>query len=594
MSRSRRLMRRRGIDRRSIHSRARDLAAQRVDVPLAADEAAWLEQHLADCQTCRAAATAYATDHRALRGLRAVELEPPRDLWARTHAALEREGFGRAASEPGWSAGQSSRRRLPLGVLSGVAVVAVVIGASLLSGGWLDSPVAVESLPSASAAVAAASPVSTPGPTPIVVGAGSVRWVGTAADGALAYSDTDIAEVCAEESKLDCAPVSGHNATPVDLKVKPRSITQSPVGDQAVVVGSDGAGGDTVVVVVLPPPSHTPVVATPSPTPTESGSPPTPAATPSSDPTESVEPTPAETPDVTATSEPTVSPTASASGSPVETPEPTLAASLAIATGVNVVGGSAAYSPDGDWFAFTARAADGSAGPDIYVWQTGDASARALTDDHRSVFGSWIGGRLIGSRAVDSQTGDGSALVPESFVLDPSTGEALPLADPIWRPVVGPRGQWAVGWDGTLKSGPDGATVGPDSGTLVLARFDAADGALGDITDIVADEAIGDFEVRWDGSGRWLAVWLADETDPTLGRLSLYRLDPDSGRLERPKGAPQDVTASAGFSIGDGRLAWATPPGQGGEGSRVQVVAWTDEAVGAVESDPVEDVILIH
>ncbi len=76
--------------------------------------------------------------------------------------------------------------------------------------------------------------------------------------------------------------------------------------------------------------------------------------------------------------------------------------------------------------------------------------------------------------------------------------------------------------------------------------------------------------------------------------LSLFHLDQTDGTLERPKGAPDGVTALSGFSIGDGRLAWATPPGQGGEGSRVQIVAWTDEAVGAVESGPVEGVILVH
>jgi hypothetical protein len=54
------------------------------------------------------------------------------------------------------------------------------------------------------------------------------------------------------------------------------------------------------------------------------------------------------------------------------------------------------------------------------------------------------------------------------------------------------------------------------------------------------------------------------------------------------------MPALPGFSIADGRLAWATPRGQGGEGSRVQVVAWTDDAVGAVESGPVENVVVIH
>ena len=65
-------------------------------------------------------------------------------------------------------------------------------------------------------------------------------------------------------------------------------------------------------------------------------------------------------------------------------------------------------------------------------------------------------------------------------------------------------------------------------------------------------------------------------------------------RLDRPDGAPRDVAALPGFSIGDGRLAWATPPGQGGEGSRVQIVAWTADGVGTVETAPGEDVLVIR
>ena len=110
----------------------------------------------------------------------------------------------------------------------------------------------------------------------------------------------------------------------------------------------------------------------------------------------------------------------------------------------------------------------------------------------------------------------------------------------------------------------------------------------------VADGPVTEFDVRWDETGTWLAIWLADATDPAIGRLSLVHLDPTSGSLERPHGAPQDVTALPGFSIENGRLAWATPPGQGGEGSRVQIVAWTDKAVGAVESGPVQDVVVVH
>jgi hypothetical protein len=111
---------------------------------------------------------------------------------------------------------------------------------------------------------------------------------------------------------------------------------------------------------------------------------------------------------------------------------------------------------------------------------------------------------------------------------------------------------------------------------------------------VVTDAVVPEFDARWDETGTWLAVWLADPSDPTIGRLSLHHLDRTTGKIDRVHGAPKDVTALPGFSIGDGRLAWATPPGQGGEGSRVQVVAWSNDTVGAVESGPVENVVVIH
>ena len=41
-------------------------------------------------------------------------------------------------------------------------------------------------------------------------------------------------------------------------------------------------------------------------------------------------------------------------------------------------------------------------------------------------------------------------------------------------------------------------------------------------------------------------------------------------------------------------MAWATPPGQGGEGSRVQIAAWTKDAIGTVETVPGEDVVIVR
>ena len=216
-----------------------------------------------------------------------------------------------------------------------------------------------------------------------------------------------------------------------------------------------------------------------------------------------------------------------------------------------------------------------------------------MTDDHASVFGSWVGSRLIGSRPLAvAGTAD---LAASSFIIDPATGEETEIAAPVWRPNVDPDDRWAVVWDGTLRIDPDTHIAVPDKGSLVLRGYSRAEGVdLDGATATVVDGAVSDFDVRWDETGTWFAVWLADATDPSIGRLSLVHVDPVSGALDRPHGAPQDVTALPGFSIADGRLAWATPPGQGGEGSRLQIVAWTDEAVGAVESGPITDVVVIH
>jgi hypothetical protein len=584
MSRVQRIRRRRAGDSTAGHRRARDLAAERLDGPLQPGDGAWLDEHLAGCDTCRTVAVAYEADQAALRGLRDLGPEPPRDLWARTSAAIERE----AASRRTWP-------RPALGVLSGVAVVVVVIGASVLSGGFVDGPKTAIAPAASTPPVAIASSAATPGPTPITVGAGAVGWIGTSADGALAYNVTDVQTVCPPERQPDCAPVSDGNSRRVDLAIRPKSISQSPIQNQAVVVGTDAAGGDAVLVVSLP---------TAAPTATATSSP---AATPSLEPTATATSTstvvpasPGETPESTPSSEPTPTPMPSAMPTPTLTPTPSVAVTLAIVSGVKVVGQSAAYSPDGAWFAFTARPSDDSAGPDIYVWRVGDPLARPMTQDHVSVFASWIGSRMLGSRPATPATTAVPEVPAQSFVLDPSTGKETPIADAVWRPVADPSGRWAALWDGSVRVAPDGLTSVPAIGSLVLRAFTAkgimpsASPDPADVAAVVTDGPVADYDVRWDETGTWLAVWLADATDPAIGRLSLVRFDPASGRLERPHGAPQDVTALPGFSIANGRLAWATPRGQGGEGSRVQIVAWTKEAVGAVESGPVEDVVVIH
>ena len=597
MSRVERLRRRAGHDA-AIHERARRLAAEQIGGRLEFEDATWLDQHLGACRSCRAVATAYETDRIALRRLRSNEPEPPRDLWARTSAALERESASRGRSR---RRGSAQRRRIPaLGVLSGVAAIVIVVGASLLSNGFLGRGPATADVTGTPPPIANASIGTRPDATPIAVGAGSVGWIGTGSNGALAYNTAAVDEVCPVERKPDCAMVADRQSKPVSLTVRPKSVTRSPVRNEAIVVTNE-TGSDSVKVIALPAadpgvtptpkptvePTNTPE-ATPTTTPGASDVPSTKPSAPASS-----EPTPEVTPEAT----PAATPTASieATPSPLATPESTAATSLAIVSGVRVIGESAAYSPDGEWFAFTARPSNGSAGPDIYVWRVGDRAARKVTSDHVSVFASWAGDDLIGSRPTVTP-GDTSEVSARSFVVNPATGRETDLGGTAWRPIVDPTGAWALTWDGTVSLATDGLSIAPATGSLELRKYSARDGidTGGGAGSVVSDSHVAEFDARWDETGKWLAIWLADPSDPSLGRLSLHHFDPTTGELERMHGAPKDVTALPGFSIGDGRLAWATPPGQGGEGSRVQIVAWTGDSVGAVESGPVDGVVVIH
>jgi hypothetical protein len=572
------------------HERARTRLAERMDGPLGLAESTWLDEHLAGCPSCTAVANAYEDDRLALRAMRERTPEPPRDLWARTAAGIE------AAGPKGRAARGGARRSVPVGALSGVMVVAVVVGASLLSGGvplGRPAPAATPGIASGGGAPSPA-PTSTPVPaeaTPFAVGAGDVAWVDAGPNGRI-YTRAGVESVCPAKGSEGCPTLSGTHETALAMKDTPRTIISSPVRQQAVAIASSAEAGDSIVVVALP-------KATEEPAPSASASAEPPSATPSSEPTSGA--TGAPTPSATAapsesaepSSEPSTEPSAEASVPPSQSPEATAAAELAIASGIQVVGESAAFSPDGTWFAFTARPADGSSGADVYAWRVGDERAARVTEDGDSYFASWAGNDIIASRPAAPDAADPD---PVTVRIDPATGTEAEVGD-LWRPVVGPRGRFAIVWDGTLARADDGASWAPGEGSLELRPWSAAGPgeASGSERDrVVTDTAPADYDVRWDETGEWVAVWLADPRDPAMGRLTLYHVDPDRGRLEIVDGAPSDVRALPGFSIGDGRLAWATPRGQGGEGSRIQIAAWSPSGVGIVESSPGEDIVVIR
>ena len=620
----------------SSHERARVRAAERLDGPLGLAESTWLDEHLAGCPACAAVAAAYEADRLALRSLAASPAEPPRDLWARTAAAIERE----SATNRGARSSPSAPRRLPLGALSGIAVI-LVVGASAISTGVFSNGAPV--IPSSSAPGRSADIAGQPTgsafvravPTPFAVGAGEVQWVRTRSDGTFAYSTAAVNEVCPAGGQDGCATLEDSADERLSLAARPETIIGSPTDQQAVVVSRDATGRQTIFVVALPPADDVTIPPIPEPTATIPKVEPTdvPSATPTSNPTPTastavgatpsptlgptpsasiapsvapVTPTPTTEPSSTPTTDPT--PTADPSASPdpsaSASPEPTVAASLAIASNIEVIGQSAAFSADGAQFAFTARPADGSRGPDVYVWRIGEVDARPITSDGRSTFGSWAGDMIVVSRPTEVERSVDPTfyptvgptppidVTPTSVIINTTTGLETP-AGSIWRPVVDPTGMRAVAWVGAIQ--PDLFEAWrPAVGRLELRAWSTDPTAPQGAAQIIVDEPVADFDVRWDDSATWFAVWTSDVTDPTLGRLSLFHVDPLTGLLDQPPGAPVDAAALPGFSIGQGRLAWATPPGHGGEGSRVQIVAWTADGVGGIESAPGEDLIVVR
>ena len=216
-----------------------------------------------------------------------------------------------------------------------------------------------------------------------------------------------------------------------------------------------------------------------------------------------------------------------------------------------------------------------------------------MTDDGASYFASWSGNEIIASRPSEPES-EGAR--PVSVMIDPATHAEADAGD-LWRPVVDPTGRFAIAWDGSLARSDADGTWMPARGSLELRRWgdDGPRDATGSkASRLAADEAAGDFDVRWDEAGEWVAVWIAETPDSQVGQLTLYRVDQANVRLERADGAPTRESALPGFSMGAGRRAWATPPRAGGEGSRSQLAAGSDDGVGVVESGPGDQLVVIR
>jgi hypothetical protein len=266
---------------------------------------------------------------------------------------------------------------------------------------------------------------------------------------------------------------------------------------------------------------------------------------------------------------------------------------LSILENVHSAGAPPAWSRDSSALAFSAMPADGSHGPDVYLWQPGDDQAQAITTDHGSYFASWSGRRIVASRVI----GDGkTASDVETVVIDPQTLEERTVAGPtMWLPVVDFQRTNAVTWNGHLDlSGGlptirDGALYLLDWSALDPYRTTTNDPANVQLVPLDASrnpdtQPVLDWHVRWSVDGSVLGLWEADSVGASWGKLQVVAFDPESGSLtlDDPLIGPQ--LSKRSFTLGSDRVAWVGPSNDGTEG-QLRIRTWGHDGVGDLRID---------
>jgi hypothetical protein len=390
------------VKRQSSHTRFRELIAARLDGPLTRNELRSLSSHLKTCAQCRQVDREYREQRERLHSLPSPI--PPRDLWARTSSALDREVARGSYRRPGYRRVFGRRH-------SSTPVAALVT--SIAAIGLASAMIVLQFGPSLQRA-----PTTEAGrPTPIAVSPQSLAFVGAGADDIALYQ-ASVSQVC-PTSTPDCTIDEGIERTNVQLpaNVKPRNVALSPSGNQLALVGRE-ADEDVIAIVTMPRGAGSGTGDKPrSPRP-DNGT---------QEPEVTVDPLSSGAPDQPVTDAPDV---------------------VAILEDAQSAGAPPAWSPNSETLAFSAMPADGSHGPDVYVWSVGDDHARAVTDDHSSFFASWSGRRIVVSRLVDN---DKSSATIETAVIDPDTLEERTVdVAPIWLPTVNPGRTHALVWYGDL------------------------------------------------------------------------------------------------------------------------------------------------
>jgi hypothetical protein len=425
------------------HAKFRDLLAARLDRPLARAELRILNAHIKKCLACEQVDADYRAQRFLLRGL--PPRMPPRDLWARTSASLDRE-VARADRARKWGRRLARGRRSTqpsTALMTAVAVIGVSAAIAVLQLAPVVPPVA--KVPSE--------------PTPLAVQPQSLAMLGLGPGDISLYS-TEVSQVC-PASAPDCVGTGTEKLvrTSVHLPSTMRSgnVALSPTGKQLAVVGHL-PGQDMIAVVMMPPDSS----GAASQLDQSAGHSGHPNGGQNPDQTDAPDQTPAPVkshqPDQPGQVAEATDSIPDASG-----PPPSAVAGLtvlAILEDVQSAGAPPAWSANGETLAFSAMPEDASSGPDVYIWSPGDDKAQVITTDHASYFASWSGNRIVISR-INSSGRVGNS------VIDPRTLEERAVNAPgLWLPNVNDQRTEAIGWFGQLDS--TGVLVTPRQGQLYV------------------------------------------------------------------------------------------------------------------------------
>jgi hypothetical protein len=567
------------------HGRWLALLSSRLDSPLSRDDEALLATHLAECGRCRSVQRAYDEEGRSLRNLGTVP--PPRDLWARTSAALDRElaagdgaGGGRVIRVRG--DGPRSLLWLPLTTITvlGVAGVAAWAGPRLTSQGDSEAggvPVRTVAEPLRQSSDAARGQ--------------ELSVVDVLADGRVTLFRAAVAS-CPQPIR-ECVIDAVASPSPLRMDARQRlvDLTLHSGKRRLALLAENQRGADTLSVVVLPP----------------SGSGNDPGAGPGPD---------GRWPPVMQPGRPS----ADVPGSPGGVGRPGRTGRsvppTAIVDDVLVTGAPPAWSSDGEALAFSAMPVNGSRGADLYLWRVGDERATRLTSDHRTWFASWSGDRIVASRV----SGRGGEVAARTIVIDPSTGRwrEVALRD-AWLPSVDPDGRYALSWRGELegparqprtRSGelflvdwaavdpfqaqaprdPDGQSIPSAIQTREgQAKTNASDAWLERVEPVrnTTLDPLLDWEVQWTSDGANFGYWVADVPASTWGELSVFQLDRNAGRIDRGSRILGPVLARRSFTLGHNRIAWVAPSEEEAPGE-LRVRTWGGPAPDTIRIRGVE------